>query len=240
MTQKTRIQRFDFGSMQDFRGPIVIQTMDDELSAEPAAPPPPPSFTEADLENVRLAGRKQGYNEGFNAGQLEATKNFDRATEATNEVIAHLSGCVSELTKRYAALIHDESAQLSKLVLAVARKVAGDALNERSEQIIASTIAQALPILFSKPRAVIEVHPELMDRVADRIEKQLRESNFEGEVQFKSNPALAKSDITIDWGTGQMQRQSQNLWEEVEQIIARVPLEITFNETLAQSAQQQE
>ena len=228
-----RIHRFDFNALRDFRGPIVVNTIEEPVVEPP--PPPAPVFSEADLEAARVAGRKQGYTEGFTAGQLEARKQFDIKTDATNIIIGSIADTVSDLQQRYLGILSSESAQLSQLVLSVARKVAGDAIDARGEQAIEAIVAQSLAVIFSKPRLIIEMNPDTFSQVVDRIEEQLRTHGFEGEIQFKGNPALGMSDITLDWGNGQMERNVATLWSEVEAIIARVPLELTFAETLENS-----
>jgi hypothetical protein len=105
-------------------------------------------------------------------------------------------------------------------------------MESRSEQIILAIVERTLPVIFSKPKLVVELHPDLFAHAGERIEEQLRSSGFAGELQFKGNSAFQLADITLDWGAGQVQRSTDNLWEEVEAIITRVPLELTFMETL--------
>jgi flagellar assembly protein FliH len=232
MSATPRIHRFDFNSLRDFRGPIVVNTA--ENLAIDLAPPTivAPIFSEEDLESVRVAGRKQGYGEGFAAGQLEAKKQADAKADAANELIASLADMVKDMQARYGAMLVDESAQLSQLILSVARKVAGNAIDERGEHIVQGVVTQCLPVIFSKPRVIIELNPALFETTMERIESQLRVHGFEGEIQFKGNSEFGLSDITLDWGSGQITRSAATLWSEVETIIERVPHELTFADTL--------
>ncbi len=226
----TRIQRFDFGGLRDFRGPIVVQAVEEVAPIYVA--PPPPTFSEAQLEAARVEGRKQGYTEGFAAGDIEARKQFDSATDAANTFLGDLAQQVGHLHRSYVAMLESETAQLSQLILSVARKVADDALDARGGQAIETMVKQCLPVIFSKPRLVIDLNPDIFAQVVDRIEAQLRAAGFEGEIQFRGNAAMGLSDIAVDWGSGQTERSVQKLWAEVEAIIARVPLELAFAETL--------
>lgn len=228
----TRISRFDFNSLRDFRGPIVINTAQEFIAEAAPVAPPPPVFSEADLDSARLVGKKQGYNEGFTAGQQEMQKSLDSRIEQANEVIANLAAIVGDMQAKYKQLLTDEAQQLSQLILSISRKVAGDALNERGEEVVKQVLTQCLPVIFSKPRVVIELNPELFDSTIGRIESQLHAYGFEGEVQFKGNPEFGMSDITIDWGSGQVVRNTETIWTEIEALIERVPLELTFADTL--------
>ena len=232
MTQP-RIHRFDFNGLRDFRGPIVMKTtgVDEQVEVAPVVPPAP-VFSEADIESARATGRKQGYGEGFNAGQLEAQKMIDAKIEAANNVILALGEKVSALGQAYSNMISVESANLSQLVTAVARKVAGEAMDARGVDTIAAIIDRALPVLFSKPRVTIELSSEVIDFASARLESQLRAQGFEGEMIFRSNPNFGMSDVSLDWGAGQANRSAQDLWMEIEALIERVPLEMTFQETL--------
>lgn len=57
MTQ-TRIHRFDFNTLRDFRGPIVMKATDEPLVVDLPPPPPPPVYNEAQLEAAQLEAKK--------------------------------------------------------------------------------------------------------------------------------------------------------------------------------------
>ena len=232
MSATPRIHRFDFNSLRDFRGPIVASATENFAIEIAPAPMSAPIFSEEDLESVRIAGRKQGYGEGFSAGQLEAKKQADAKAYAANDLIASLADMVATMQARYGALLMNESSHLSQLILSVARKVAGNAIDERGEQIVQSVVTQCLPVIFSKPRVIIELNPALFETTMERIESQLRAHGFEGEIQFKGNGEFGLSDITLDWGNGQITRSTKTLWSEIETLIERVPHELTFADTL--------
>lgn len=227
----TRIHRFDFGTLRDFRGPIAVKAAA-TIEVEAPAPPPPPTFSESDLEAARLAGKKEGYAEGFAAGKQDAAREADTKTLNADSAILQLVDMMIDASHRYKALLQNESSYLGQLTLSVARKVAAEAIDARGEQVIMAVIERCLPVIFSKPRLIIEVNPEVFERTLERVESFLRESSFEGEIQFKANPEMGMSDVRLDWGSGQVNHSAATLWEEIDTLIARVPLEITFAETL--------
>lgn len=226
-----RIQRFDFGALRDFRGPIVAEVLS-EKEIEVVAPPPPPTYTEADLEAARLSSRKQGYAEGYASGEREAKQQFDAATAQANATIETLAASLSTLQHRYETMLQTESQQLSQLVSTIARKVAGDAMNARGDQEITAMIERCLPVILSRPKLSIELNPSIFEKSLQGIEHTLRDAGYEGEVQFKPNPALGASDVILDWISGTAKRSSAELWQEIDTLIDRIPLEITFQETL--------
>lgn len=225
-----RIHRFDFNSLRDFRGPIVVNSIHSE-EVEAVQPPPPPVFTLADIEAARLAAKKEGYDEGFLAGGLDAKSRFDQQTEHANELIKSISEILKAAHEDYRHTLTSETSHATALTLSVAKKVAGNALDARGEQAIATVIEECLPVIFSKPRLSIDLHPDIFERTVDRIETQLRTYGFEGEIQFRGNESLGKSDVILNWGSGELGRSASHLWQEIESIIGRITPETTLSQT---------
>lgn len=235
-----RIHRFDFGNLRDFRGPLVVEALRHTEAEEELTAPPPPVFSESDLEEARMAGKKQGYNEGFVAGQTDALKQVDHKVTETNELIAQFGDMLDDLRALYLRQLTEESKQLSALTLAIARKVAAEALDARSEACISAMVERCLPVIFSKPKIAIDVTPEDLEPVLNRIEDQLRSRGVEAEIEFRANPALSRSDIRLDWGTGQMIRDTEALWRDISEIMERTSLEFKPQETTLSPSEPQE
>lgn len=233
-----KLQRFDFGSLRDFRGPIVQQVAADIAVVE-EAPPPPPVFSEEDLASARMAAKKQGYTEGFEAGQQQAKKEADGKTQAANETVDRLSKTIGTMVADYQQLLTRESAELSELVLMIAKKVAGEALDQRGVETINALVERCMPVVFSKPKLSIDLHPDALEGALARIEPLLREQGYEGNVQFRANPSLELHDVVVDWGSGQAARSTAAVWQEIEALLERVPLELTFADTLKQTTPHQ-
>ena len=154
----TRIHRFDFNTLRDFRGPIVMKASNEPLVVDLPPPPPPPVFHEADLEAARLEGKKQGYADGFIAGQKEAHQQADASLRHAHEVIGQLAETVKTMQGRYLELLSNESEQLSHLVLSIAQKVVGSQLQTSDVAAIQQVVTQCLPVIFSKPKLVVELN----------------------------------------------------------------------------------
>lgn len=219
-----RIHRFDFSSLRDFRGPIVMRAVEAEPQAEAPPPPPAPVFSEADLETARAEGKKQGFIEGFSAGQKEAESKADAKMQHAHDVMTRMAEAGKGLQARYEALLAEQSEQLAALVLAISQKIVGASLTATAGDAVRNILDQCLPVIFSKPKLSIELHPAHFEHTIGAIEQQLNVAGFEGEVQFKANDNLGISDVTIDWGNGQVHRNVSHLWQEIESLLARMPL----------------
>lgn len=222
-----RLQRFDFGSLQDFRGPVVTEVIEETLVEEVEAPPPPPTFSESDVEVARSTAQKLGYAEGFEAGIAHAAEQADAKRQTIDASLTRLGGLLNGLQHSYQQLLEREATDLSQLILMIARKVAGEALKNAGDEALTALVQQCLPVILSKPKLAIELNPESFEPTIDRIESILEASGYEGEIQFRANPALGTNDITLDWVSGQASRNVETLWEEIEALCASLPITIT-------------
>jgi flagellar biosynthesis/type III secretory pathway protein FliH len=228
----TRLQRYDFGALRDFRGPIVLRTLAQNQIEDVVAVPPEPVFTSAEMDAARLSAKKQGFSEGYQAGTDDAQKKHDHMAEQVNETILALQQHLEKAEQNHQQVMTEQSAVLQKLVLAIARKVAGHALSTRGEEEALTMVERCIPAVFSKPRLTITLHPDMLERCRPRLEEKLMASSYRGTVEYLKNTALGFSDITLDWGSGEASRREADLWNEINAILQRIPLELTFAQTL--------
>lgn len=227
-----RLQRFDFGSLRDFRGPMVVEVTEELLVEEELPPPPPPpTFSEEELELAKQTAQKLGYAEGFEAGLARAAEQADVKRQAVDATVTRLGHLLGDLQHRYQHLLESEASELSQLVLMIARKIAGEAIKASAEEAIGTLVRQCLPVIFSKPKLAIEMHPEGFETIMDYLEKQLQASGYEGEIQFRANPNLGTNDVVLDWGSGQAARNVAAMWQEIEGLLAAMPVAVTLPET---------
>jgi flagellar assembly protein FliH len=219
------LQRLDFQHLRDFRQPIAVNTRALEPAAEtPPPPPPPPTFGEAELEQAKQAAKKLGYAEGFEAGLKQASTESEAREKDIAAALTRLREQSEQLYATYDKLIAEQSAELSEMVLAIARKVAGEALDARGMDTIVALVGRCLPVMFAKPKIVIELNPESIEAGRDRIVSHLEQHGFEGEIQFRANEHMARHDARIEWGNGQATRSTEIIWAEIEALLHQMPL----------------
>lgn len=223
-----KLQRFDNQFLRDFRSPITVNP---KAIAEPetvVAAPPPPVFQESDMEHARDAAKKIGYAEGFEAGIAQA----NTEAQATARDLAHqmerIESHIARVSAQYHELITQQSAELSQLVLLIARKVAGDALEAHADRAVVELVARCLPIVYGKPRLAIELAPGMQAAVEPQLRAQLAKSGYEGEIEFRTIEGMEPSDVRVDWGNGAAERATGALWTEIEALLQQVPLSPTL------------
>lgn len=219
-----RLQRFEFGTLRDFRGPLVHTPVEEEVVDDIYVPPPPPVFSEEDVANASAAAKKLGYAEGYDAGLKHAAEQADAKRVTAERTIAQLGNTLEDLHYRYQELLDSEAKQLSQLVLMIAHKVTGVALDAHGAEAVATLVLRCLPVILSKPQLIVELHPDAFESTMDHIESLLHASGFEGQVQFRTNTALGPYDAVLDWNTGQATRNTAELWQEIEALLATMPI----------------
>ena len=222
-----KLQRFDTQFLRDFRAPITVNPAAIVHEEAPAAPPPP-VFNETDMDHAREAGKKMGYAEGFESGLAQANTEAHHAARDLAHHMARIEEHVAALVTRHQALVSEQSSELSQLVLMIARKVAGDALNDQGVKAVAELVGRCLPVIYSKPGVTIDLEPGMRSAAEPLLRKQLAQGGFDGVVEFRSVEGMEPTDVRIDWGHGAAQRSTSAIWAEIEALLASVPLSPTL------------
>lgn len=220
------LRRFDSHYLRDFRSPITINpaAIIQAEEATPPPPPPPPIFSETELEQAKELSRKQGYAEGIEAEKEQANTDAVTREKETMDAVQRISFQLMQLAITYKALVEQQVAELSELVLAIAKKVAGDALDARGVDTIVALVAQCLPVMIDKPKIVIELHTDSVEGAKSKIVPLLSQHGLEGDVQFRVTNNLGPHDVRIDWGNGQATRSSEVLWGEIEALLQHIKI----------------
>jgi flagellar biosynthesis/type III secretory pathway protein FliH len=223
-----RLHRYNFENLRDFRAPVVAPAVEEEVIE--VAPPPPPVFSQSELDAACAAAKKMGFTQGFDAGIARAAEQEDAKKIAVDATIMQIGGILTSLHRQYYQLLRTESEALSQLVLMIAQKVTGAALDTQGAESIAAMIDQCLPAVLSKPRLTVELHSGAFESTIDRIETLMHTNGFEGELQFRTNDTLGRYDAILDWGSGQAERNTATLWQEIESLLATVPVKLALPE----------
>lgn len=223
-----KLHRYDNQFLRDFRSPIVVnkKALAEQEVIEVA--PPPPVFAESDMEHARDAAKKIGYAEGFEAGLAQANTEAAGTARDLAHHMARIEDHVSRLVAQYHELITAQSSELSQLVLMIARKVAGEALDANAAAAVTELVRRCLPMVYGKPRVAIELAPAMLAGVEAVLHRQLEKSGFEGDIEFRAVDGMEPSDVRIDWGNGAANRSTASIWQEIEALLQQVPLSPTL------------
>jgi flagellar assembly protein FliH len=104
------------------------------------------------------------------------------------------------------------------IAIAVAKKVAGSALEDAPIAEIERVIRESFVRLSDTPRIVIYLHPELLALSTQRVEQLTRTHGFEGEIDLRPDALQVKGDCRIEWEGGGLKSSKEDIWQQIEQI----------------------
>ena len=205
-------------------------------------PPPPPTFSEEELKKTKDEGYRQGYSEGKEAGRNEANTKQAELAQHTSKMVQQLCSEVSAMGERHQAAFRQQCSEVSKLVIAAARQVAGEAMDKAPIAAIETMINQCLHVMIEEPRVTLHVHPDLAESAEKEIKQRLKQAGYDGAIIIETDENIALGDGRIDWRNGSAERSQDKIWHEIERIIQQFQFgEVSKQpESIKQHRQQEE
>ena len=167
------------------------------------------TFSNHDLEAAREEGWRAGVQEG--AAREQETIEHQKAA-ALDTIGEHLSG----IAQSQAAVLEHTIKHATELALAIARKIAPEAIRRQPTGEIEAMIREFLPELAAEPRVVIRVADAVLDEITDRIDGLAKGCGFDGNVVLLAEPSLGAGDCRIEWADGGAERDLGAVWHEIE------------------------
>ncbi|OLF78212.1 hypothetical protein AWH62_16175 [Maricaulis sp. W15] len=163
-------------------------------------------FTQDDVEAARMWGVEEGreMEEGRCAQSLQAI--------------------ASQMQLILARLAHESDAlrqESASLAMAAARKIAGEALSAYPIDTIEQVALEAVKDLRSEPRLSVRCNPELVEALAERLEKTARDAGFDGAIMVRGDQGLPNADVRLEWGAGSVQRSAEEIETRLNDVVAR-------------------
>jgi flagellar assembly protein FliH len=184
-----------------------------EEEVEPA-PPPEPTYSQADLDAACTAsfadGRKQGLTEA-------ATADDRRGAEALESIGMELA------TLREAHDLALEEAKRGAIAVAsaIAAKIAPEVARGAAVDGIVALVSERLPELMSEPRVVVRLAPPQLDLVKTRLDETAKRVGFAGQFILLADDGLQEPDCRIEWADGGTERLTPSIAAEIDKIVAR-------------------
>lgn len=141
--------------------------------------------------------------------QAHARGTQEGRAQAERQAQARLADAITRLGLAAAGLIGQSDARDAEredeavaFALALARKIAGDALDSQPLDAIADAARSALQHLRGVPHLVVRVHDSLVDDAEALVKRLARERGFEGRLVVLGEPNLAPGDARMEWADG--------------------------------------
>lgn len=197
MTRPATIRRFAFDTEFDASGAILRQGA---------------RLTNYSIEEVEIE-RATAYEQGKEDETARAQAQLAQAVSAIAQATHDLTQAV--LAERRAMLC--DAARLS---LAIARKIAGAALETQGIARISAALEDAFDSILGAPRVIVRLSPALEGARA-HLEEVAKHSGFDGVLVVRPDPSIRLGDVTLDWGDGAVIHDSAESYRKIEELVMR-------------------
>lgn len=180
---------------------------------EPEAPPPP-SFSEQDLERAREEGRAQGRD--------EATQDMAGAIEQrTVQTLEALGAQMAQLFQMYELDKEQHSRDAVAVAEVIVRKLFPAINMDKALSEIEHMIVEAMKRTSGSPMLIVRVAEDMQGEVEARAQEIAALRGREGTVSIIGDPDVAPGDARVEWDGGGMVRDTGLIWREIDDIIER-------------------
>lgn len=223
-----QISRFSFPSfeapLQDAVPTLKMPPANDAVTGEEvketfADLPQQILLTEEEVAIKEEAARVAGFQEGFAQGAEQAAAEQKARDEQIAELLQQLTIAVASVQNMY----EEASAEFRKAVVqlssAVSYKIAGKALKEKPDEAIIQMLEGLLPNLISQPRLVVEVHPELADRLQEKIISVSSAQGFTGQLNVVASADVPLGDCRVEWEQGKAVLNQSVLQQKINDLL---------------------
>lgn len=163
-------------------------------------------FTQDDVDAARMWGVEEGR-------EMEE----GRCAQSLQAIASQMQLILSRLATESEQL-RTEAAMLG---LAAARKLAGEALSQFPAEAIEDVVREAVMDLRGEPRFSVRCAPDLVEILAEQLEKTARDCGFDGALVVRGEEGMTAGDIRLEWGKGAIQRSQADVETRLNEITER-------------------
>lgn len=199
--------------------PYLFDVDFDALSLPPEpeeveAAPPPPTFSEDELQAAR--------DTAFEAGKAEGYTNANSGIEQQlAQTIAALQTSLTTVADAQNAANHKTMRDTVAAAAAIVRKLLPAYARTHGLVEIEEFVGATISTLFSPAEVVIRAPETLAEEIAGRLAPAAAASGFGENLKVVPDPALGPSDCRVEWGNGGAERNGERLLAEIDAIVDR-------------------
>jgi flagellar biosynthesis/type III secretory pathway protein FliH len=229
--ETARVHRFRFSAFDGREEGKDTQKPKEEAPKAAAEPPPPgpmhlpltlPAITEKDLQAAKADAQAQGYRDGYAAAQAKFDREAAAREEAVKSLLEMIANRITLAAEAHGNSLKEREALMGRLVIASARKVAGEALKREPYATVEALMKECMGLIAGKAKVTVTVSSTLAAGLRQRIDtlKPLLQ-NFNGELLVEEDEHLMDQDCRVEWSNGAGERSAEALWSAIEGIIMK-------------------
>jgi flagellar assembly protein FliH len=185
-----------------------------KAKSAPAAKPIRRNFTAAEVEAEKAKAFAEGHAKGVADTQQDAAM---RTAAASQSISAQLGKLIQQVDAQRAETtkmaVAAAVAMTRKLLPALARR---EAMSE-----IEALVAECLGRMHDAPKMVVRLNEMHVDAFRQKIDAIATATGFSGRVAVVADPALAAEDARVEWADGGVERNTAQIWKDIETAIQR-------------------
>ncbi|MBB2962061.1 FliH/SctL family protein [Methylobacterium sp. R2-1] len=179
----------------------------------PRGPSPADAEAAARTEAERAALEAAAYARGLQDGRAEAAlQEQARLADALTRVGLAAAGLLNQSDARDG----ERESQALAFAQALARRIAGEALDARPLAAVEEAARSALRHLRGVPHLVLRVNEALVDEAETLMRRLSREHGFEGRLVVLGEPDMAPGDARLEWADGGVVRERARIESALE------------------------
>lgn len=182
-------------------------------------PPPPPTFSEEQMREAEEIGYRKGFDDGEKKGLAHAESEIAKIEQAALDVLPSVKTQMKSVLTHYNLFLREQQQALPKLALALAKKLYGDLPPEHLLEQLTGHVTSCLEMMLGEPELHVYVHPDIGDKMEERLAAHFANSHEPGDVLIHKDAALKLGDCRVEWLTGGMEYRSGEVLAKLETIV---------------------
>ncbi len=214
------LQKFMFDRTFDLPVPAsapiadVANAPEAVAEATETAVPPPPTYSEEDLE----AARAEAFAEGREDGLKEAAESIEREVR---DALAAADNALRELMWSQSAIETQATEDAVRVALAAIRRLFPALAEHAPLAEIERMARETMAMIQGETTLNIYINDRLREPFAARVQAIIAAAGFQERVVLHGAPALAPGDCRIEWTAGGIGRDAAAILKAIEETAAR-------------------
>src|SRR5262249_15628871 len=153
--------------------------------------------------------------DGTKQAETEHSDN-DRKLAAMTEKFAK---SISPLLTDYRDTITQMQQDMPRVALAIAKKVAGAALNDNAGAVVEDIALRCVETMMADPKLTIPFHTSLVSRLERRVQQLADHLKPPTDIHVIGDEAIPVTDCRVSWKHGALARHTGELWQEIDKVV---------------------
>ncbi len=185
----------------------------------PPPPPPPPTFSEEELKSAERDAYQKGFLDGIKEGKIQAENEQADIDRKLSAQVEKFSASIAPLFFDYREMAINVRREMPRVAQAIAEKMMASALSEEAISVVEHIVLRACEQMVGEPKLTVIVHETLAPTLKHQLKTLLSQQNEPMQILVATDSNIALSDCRIEWTNGSMERSTEKLWANVQQII---------------------